>query len=188
MPNISFETLVSYLEDIAEKHVDIKSNFRWNIAEVQGAMRSGIEDPLMAIDSPEISTSGDRAKRFHYNSMAFTILAKPDAQRGVDKYLEQNKVLNACLLICFEIEKRIIADGALRLMSGEKNWLYNLVDVNSFTFQKVGPIFTDSYFGYRCEFLIKNSISPTINASKWSDISNDDSNDRLNYKLDFELS
>lgn len=170
MPNISFEILISYLEDLAEKHIDIKSHFRWNISEVTGAMRSGIEYPLMAIDSPEISTSGDRSSRFHYNSMAFTILAKPGNTRGADKYAEQNAVLNDCLQICYEIEKRIIADGSLVKIGGEKNWLYNMVDISSFNFQKVGPIYTDVLFGYRCEFLIKNSVPKVVDASKWNDL------------------
>lgn len=188
MPNISFNILISYLEELADKHVDIKSHFRWNISEVTGAMRSGIEYPVMAIDSPEVSTSGDRSSRFHYNSMAFTILAKPENIRGADKYAEQNQVLNECLQICYELEKRIVADSALRARAGEKNWLYNLLDINSFNFQKIGPIYSDGLFGYRCELLIKNSVPKGLDASKWTDISPEDSNDRLNYKLDFVLS
>lgn len=170
MPNISFEVLISYLEDLADKHIDIKDKFRWNISEVSGAMRSGVEYPVMTIDSPEVSTTGDTAKRFHQNSIAFNILAKPEGQRGADKYAEQNVVLNQCLQICYDLECRIIADGSLVKIGGEKNWLYNMIDINSFNFQKIGPIYSDGLFGYRCELLIKNSVPRVVDTSKWNDL------------------
>ena len=170
MPNISFEVLINYFEDLADKHVDIKSHYRWNISEIAEAMRSGVEYPVMAIDSPEVSTSGDRSSRFHYNSMAFTILAKPENIRGADKYAEQNEVLNECLQIGYDVENRIVADSAQRERNGEKNWLYNLLDLSSFNFQKVGPIYTDGLYGYRCEFLIKNAVPKVVDASKWNDL------------------
>lgn len=169
MPNITFLNIVSYLESLAEKHVGIKSNFRWNIEEAGGAMRSGIEYPVMLIDPVEVKTEGDYSKLFHYNNTAITILAKPSTRQG-NQFESQNEVLNECQQICFDLENRIINDSRSRIIEEQKNWLYNLVDINSFQFFKMGPLFTDNLYGYRLEIQIKNSVIKEIDKDKWTDL------------------
>ena len=76
MPRISFLNIINYLEQLAANHVDIKQSYRWNVSEVSGALRSGIELPVMLIDAVETQTKGDATKTIHVNTTAFTILGK----------------------------------------------------------------------------------------------------------------
>lgn len=167
MPNISFLDIVNYLENLADNHNDVASKFRWNFGEISNAIRNDISYPVMLIDSVEVNLEGNTKSRFHKHQCAFTILAKPNNPHS---YEDQNNVLNQCQKICFEICKRIIHDGEQYEINDEKNWLYGLVDISSFTFQKGGPLFSDGLYGYRCEFAIKNQISTVIDEDIWSDL------------------
>jgi len=170
MPNISFLKIVNYLESLAEKHVDINDSYRWNISEVTGAFKKGIELPVMLIDSVETQTKGDKTKTIHDNSIAFTIIGKPNTKTGnLDNYEAQNLVLDFCQGICFDMETLILFDSEqVKDQNGNKNWLYGRVEKNSFHHFKVGPIFSEGLYGYRCELKIKNQLSTIPNPDKWN--------------------
>ena len=172
MPRISFLNIINYLEQLAANHVDIKQSYRWNVSEVSGALRSGIELPVMLIDAVETQTKGDATKTIHVNTTAFTILGKPNTRTGnLDQYEAQNEVLDFCQQICFDIENRILHDASIpKGANGSKNWLYGLVDKNSFHHFKIGPIFSDGLYGYRCELTLKNQVSLCPDVNKWSDL------------------
>ena len=171
MPRISFLNIVNYLESLAQKHIDIKNSYRWNVSEVSGALRSGIDLPVMLIDAIETQTKADATKTIHVNTTAFTILGKPNTRTGnLDQYDAQNEVLDFCQQICFDIEKRILNDSEqVKDSNGAKNWLYGLVDQNSFHHFKVGPLFSDGLYGYRCEVSLKNIVSKCVDSNKWND-------------------
>ena len=172
MPRTSFLDIVTYLEDLATKHADITESYRWNVLDASGAMRSGINTPLMLIDAIETQTTGGPGKTIHKNTTAITILGKPNTPTAhADAYQSQNEVLDHCQKICFEIEARIIHDSKQTVdASGNKNWMYGLVDRSSFHFFKVGPIFSDRLFGYRCELTLKNTVPDCPDKTKWSDL------------------
>ena len=171
MPRISFLNIINYLEQLAINHVDIKKAYRWNVSEVSGSLRSGIELPVMLIDAVETQTKAYTTKTIHFNTTAFTILGKPNTRTGnLDQYQAQNEVLDFCQQICFDLEARILHNGMQpKATDGSKNWLYGLVDKNSFHHFKVGPIFSDGLYGYRCELTLKNQVPLCINESKWED-------------------
>ena len=171
MPNITFNTIVSYLEHLANVHTAIKDSYRWNVSEVTGNLRKGIDLPVMLIDAVETQTSGDSKKTIHNNTTAFTILGKPNTRTGdLDKYESQNEVLEFCHQICFDIETRILYDASLDYINDTKNWMYGMVDKNSFHHFKVGPLFSDGLYGYRCELSFKNKVSNCVDINKWNDI------------------
>lgn len=172
MPKISFLNIVNYLEELAINHVDIKDSYRWNISEVSGALRKGINLPVKLIDAVETQTKGDKTKTIHNNTTAFTILGKPNTLTGnLDQYDAQNEVLEFCQQICFDIETRILNDAEkVKDSNGNKNWLYGLVDKGSFHHFKVGPLFSDGLYGYRCELALKNQVSTCVDKSKWNDL------------------
>lgn len=171
MPRISFLNIINYLEQLAVNHVDIKKSYRWNVSEVSGALRSGIELPVMLIDAVETQTKANNTKTIHVNTTAFTILGKPNTRTGnLDQYEAQNEVLDFCQQICFDIEQRIINDASISRKNGVKNWLYGLVDKNSFHHFKLGPIFSDGLYGYRCELTLKNQVCTEPNVYKWNDL------------------
>lgn len=171
MPRVSFLTIVNYLESLADAHKGIKDKYRWNISEISGAIRSGIEMPVKLIDEVETQTSGDKAKTFHTNTTAFTILDKPNTKTGnVTEIEAQNIVLDACQQLCFDMETRILHDASLPTINGSKNWLYGMVDKSSFHHFKIGPLFSDGLYGYRCEVSLKNQVCTEPDISKWDDL------------------
>lgn len=172
MPRVSFLKIINYLESLAENHVDIKSSYRWNVSEVTGQLRNGLDLPVQLIDAVETQTKGDRKKTIHSNSTAFTVLGKPNTSTGnLDEYEAQNEVLNYCQGICFDLETRILHDAEqVKDKYGNKNWLYGLVDKNSFHHFKVGPLFTDGLYGYRCEVTLKNLVNTIPVSDKWTDL------------------
>lgn len=172
MPRVSLFTILKYLENLAENHVDIKGHYRWNVSEVSGKLRKGIELPVKLIDSVETQTSGDNTKTLHNNMTAFTILGKPNTKTGnLDEYEAQNEVLDFCQQICFDVETRILYDAEqVEDSDGNKNWLYGLVDKKSFHHFKVGPIFSDGLYGYRCEVTLKNQVCTIPDSTKWDDL------------------
>lgn len=171
MPKVSFLTITNYLEGLAAKHITIKSAYRWNVGEVSGALRKGIDLPVMLIDPVETQTNGDASKTFHSNTTAFTILGKPNTKTGnFDEYEAQNQVLELCQTLCFDMEARILHDAQQTHTPEGKNWMYGLVEANSFHFFKVGPLFSDGLYGYRCEVTFKNQVPTCVDASVWSDL------------------
>ena len=171
MPRITFSQVNNYLKGLATAHVDIKDTYRWNPMEFTGALRNGVELPVMLIDAVETQTSGDTTKTIHKNSTAFTIVGKPNTRTGnLDAYDAQDEVLEFCQAICFDLEDRILHDATLPEMGGVKNWLYGLVDKNSISHFKVGPVFIDGLYGYRCEVTFKNTVPLSVNASKFNDL------------------
>lgn len=188
MPRISFLTIVNYLESLASNHVSINDSYRWNVNEAEGEMRSGLSVPILLIDPVEVKPSGDAAKTFHSNMTAFTVLGKPGVSTGkIDSYAEQNEVLEYCQQICFDVQERILHDATIPRIGGEKNWMYGLVDKNSFHFFKVGPLFVEQLYGYRCELTLKNKVSLYIDKNKWADLAPAET-DGMSYELDMLLS
>lgn len=158
----AFLNIINYLENLAKQHTLINSHFRWNVSEVTGAFRKGVELPVMLIDAIETQTEGNTTKTFHNHTTAFTILGKPNTRTGnLDDYEAQNEVLELCMQICFDIEARLI---------GERLKSPFLVEKNSFHFFKVGPLFVEGLYGYRCEFSLKNKACCQIDALKWKDL------------------
>jgi|GEM_PF-1393964 len=188
MPRISFLTIVNYLESLASKHTLINDSYRWNLNEVEGQLKSGLTLPVLFIDPVEVKPSGDAAKTFHSNITAFTILGKPGVNTNkLDSYDEQNEVLDYCQQLCFDVQERIMHDATIARIDDEKNWMYGLVDKSSFHFFKVGPLFTDQLYGYRCELTLKNKVSLYIEKNKWTDLAPSES-DGMSYELDMLLS
>ena len=69
------------------------------------------------------------------------------------------------------METRILQDATMtKRADGAKNWMYGLVDKNSFHHFKLGPLFSDGLYGYRCELSLKNQVCREANPDKWSDL------------------
>lgn len=166
LANLSFLTLINYLENLAVLHVDVASSFRWNKVEFHNALRPGVTLPVMLIDSPETTAEGDNSKTFHNHSLAITILGKEGVNTApIDNTAEQNEVLDYTQRIAFEVASRIVEDS--RTIG---HWLYGMVDKASFHYFKVGPAFADGLYGYRLEFNVSSKECYKIDTAKWSDL------------------
>lgn len=172
MPRVTFIQITQYLEALSLHHKDVNSSYRWNASEFAGSLRQGVLLPVTLIDAVETQSSGDSSKTIHANTTAFTVLGKPNTSTGnLDSYDAQNEVLELCQNICFDFETRILHDAKQpQNAQGGKNWLYGLVDKNSFHHFKVGPITVEGLYGYRCEVTLKNTVPTDVEAAKWDDL------------------
>lgn len=168
---VSFETIVRYLEELGVKHKEIQNSFRWNSAEINGAVRSGFAQPFMLIDAPTVEELYVSNKLFHVHNCAVTILGEEGVDTTqLDSYDAQNRVLDYTQRICFDIAARIRHDSKLTEINGEKNTLYNLLDQGSFTFFKAGPVFSNHFYGYRAEFRLKTKAPCSVVTDNWNDL------------------
>jgi len=163
----SFETIISYLENLAAQHVAVATAFRWNKAQLAGQLRQGTATSIVLIDAPETQEEFTNTKVFNSHSCALTVLGK----QGVtafkrDDYAAQNEILDHCQRICFEMAARIKDDAS----TGRVPWLRGLVVKGSFHYFKVGPLFSNAYYGYRVEFTIKSKVGCVVDVAKWGDL------------------
>lgn len=169
-PKVSFDHIISYLEGLGDKHIDINKSFRWNRLQIQGAIRGENKESLMLIDAPEFNSEGTQVN-VHVIDCAITILGKKDVSNpNLEDDSKQNEIINHCANICFEVGARIQTDS-YDSSDNTLKWLYGNVIKNSFSYSKVGPIFTNMYYGYRLEFQIKSPEVYKVDPAKWSDLS-----------------
>ena len=168
-PNIDFESIISYLENLGAQHSDINKVVRWNRAELQGQMRTENLESVLLIDAPEIYSS-DNERNVHVHDCALTVLGKKNvAAPRLDDYEKQNEIIQHCQQICFELAARIQVDS-YKSEEPSLKWLYGAVEKDSFVFIKVGPAFTNHLYGYRLEFVIKSREVYKIDTNKWLDL------------------
>ena len=169
--NASFQKIVDLLTNLGEQHVDINSVYRWNKLELQGSLRTGAEATILLIDSVETFVINPNHKSFNQNQCAFTVLGKQGISTAkIDSYIEQNEVLNHCQAIAFEMAARLKYEALETNLNGPLKWLYGNIEQDSFHFFKVGPVFTNQLYGYRCEFTIKAKEYYQPDVTKWEDL------------------
>lgn len=168
-PTADFTTIKDYLESLGNLHVDINKVVRWNLAELNGQMRTNNQESIMLIDAPQINSEASE-RNVHVHDCAFTILGKPGVSAPrIDDYEKQNEIIQHCQNICFEVASRIQVDS-YKSEDASLKWLYAGLQKQSFQYFKVGPIFTNNLYGYRCQFEITTREVYTIDPLKWSDV------------------
>lgn len=163
MAEISYSTLLDYFRDLQQKHVDLNTFFRFDRREIMGKIRKGVEYPALLMEDFDLDYNENVAQNKH-ESFEVSVLVLEYAKH--DDYDNIESVLGNCLEIAREIERRITADS-----ENPDHWMYNRYESNSTTIHKVGPIFSDTCYGYRLATTIDNTISKRLpNSSKWSDL------------------
>lgn len=163
----SFEQIIGFLTNLGNQHVDINTVIRFNRLELSGALRAGAQKSIMLLDAIEITTQKTSNVQVHLNQCAFTILGKPNVSTArIDDYETQNEVLQHTQTIAFEVATRIKTEAE----KIANDWLYGNLVKDSFTFFKVGPVFTENLYGYRCEFVIRSNEVYEVDVTKWSDL------------------
>jgi hypothetical protein len=166
-PEASFLKIVTLITSLGEKHIDIDDVFRWNRLELAGALRRGANKTIMLIDAVEVDTDSPSNNSVHQNKCSFFILGKEGVKTDkIDSYAEQNEVLEHCMLTAFEVAARLVLEAT----DTTNKWLYSNIERGSFTYTKVGPLFTNNFFGYRCQFTIKSMEKYIVDQVKWTDL------------------
>lgn len=161
---MSHNQLVNYMSNLATQNIATKDFFRFNIAEIQGALKSGITFPCLAMESHEGNFEGSTPNNsIEQKIFAFSILDKPTSPNNFDS---ENEVLDNCELIGKQFLARMRYDAR-----NPASILYNAFDVVNVNYHKVGPLYMDKLFGYRFEVALKPAtINLKPDHNHWSDI------------------
>lgn len=156
--------IIDYFENINLKLKDFGENsfFRMDLTEIQGKIRSGINFPALAVESPD----GDAEKSIDQNSVisrmfAFTVYMNPEKEN----YNEQNEMVDLCEIIGKKILARMRYDARI-----PEHLLFNKFKVSSAKWIKVGPIFTEGLYGYRFTGIIEGNEPLKVDPEDWDDI------------------
>lgn len=161
--SLTHKVITDYMQDLENKNTSTKSFFRFNIMEIQGAIRGNIIYPAMAMESPEGNFSDSSVNNsLDKKIFAFSILDKPE--KG--NFDDENDKLDQCEIIGKQFLSRMRYDSFL-----PSSPIYNCFNLSDVEYHKVGPIYTDRLFGYRFEIhLDDKKTNMQINPSEWTDL------------------
>tara|TARA_R110001592_G_scaffold268269_3_gene534512 strand:- start:29015 stop:29506 length:492 start_codon:yes stop_codon:yes gene_type:complete len=163
MAAINYQTINAYFDDLQQKHVDLKSFFRFDLSEIMGKMRNGVEYPALLLEDTALSLADNGAQNKSESFEVSFLVLKTSKPKEYDL---TELALADCLEIAKEIERRLQADA-----ENPSHWLYNRYDQSQTNFHKVGPIFADTCWGYRCSIILTNTdVQRLPTAAKWSDL------------------
>ena len=162
---VTHNTIVNYFSNLVAQStlIDSRNFFRFDISEIEGAMRTNITYPCFALESHEGNFSGSS----HNNSLdnkvlAFSILGRP--KQG--DFTEQNNVLDQAETIGKKFISRLRLDS-----TDASNPMYKQIEVQNISYHKVGPIYIDMLYGYRFEITLKsNKLDLKVLPEDWEDI------------------
>lgn len=161
---MTHKLIIDYLEQLNLNLKDFAENsfFRLDLREIEGAIRTGITMPCMAVESPEIDPSASTVNSSTIGRwFAFTVYMNPE----VDNQQEQNEMLDLCERIGLKVLARMRHDARI-----PAHPLYNKFLISSCSGMKIGPVFTELLYGYRFMGMIQGSESLKIDAADWKDI------------------
>lgn len=154
---------ISYFENIARRHKSIlhtdsaKHFYRMDIDEVLTGLRTDIRYKVLILENHEGKFTDQLSDNiYEIQSGAFLVLDNL-AKNG--DYNAIATIQDACYQIGLDIYSWIKKDKAARVLPG--------IDINSFAYQKVGPLFDNAY-GYRFTFNISKANGLAFDASKWN--------------------
>jgi len=170
MTQLTFDDIINKLKELGDSHVDIKTNYRWNLKEFDGNVRDNTVFTLMTYESPQLVPSNTESNLLLNYMCAFNILGMEGVDTSdVTDEAAQNLVLNHCLNIAIEIARKIIEFSAIPFLENTaKNDWYSILNKLSFSFTKIGPVTTGYLYGYRCEFTLNPKFILEVDPTKWT--------------------
>lgn len=161
MRELTHAKLVALHEAIANAHNSINGFYRFNWSEITGELRSGIQAPVLAMESHsgDMFQNSTQSANFANRRISFMLL---DFTGKADNYQRQEEVLEAL--------ENVVIDIAAYLNKEAKNSnsvLWKKIDVSSIEWEKVGPIF-DNMYGWNVKYTIKNHEPLCYEPDKWT--------------------
>lgn len=152
--------LLAFHQEIATKHKSINGFYRFNLNEIEGQFRSGIQTPalLMMSQSNVLSSNTNKTVNFNTNSMSILILDFGGVPNDYDK---ENLVLNDTYYLAMDVVSYLVKQN-----KNSNSFLHMLFDVDSVRIEKVGPIF-DNMFGWNVMYDLKNHEPFCFDEDKW---------------------
>ena len=153
--------IVSLHEVIANSHIEIKGFYRFNFSEITSNLRSGVEAPVLLLEShsSELESLTKMVSNFNSRNISFLLLDFGGKQGDFDR---QNEVLDSLENIALDIISYLVNENKNR-----SSWMFGMFDINSVKIEKVGPIL-DNMFGWNILYVLKSHESMEINPIKWT--------------------
>lgn len=152
--------IVQFHKGIATANKEIKGFYRFNIAELTGKLRSGIQTPVLMLESHSLSLRENQNKTttFADRNISFLLL---DFAGKSDNYDKQEEVLDDLENVALDI-----AAYLKHCHNDKSSWLFGMIQNDTFQIQKVGPIL-DNMFGWNVLYTLKNHEPMCYDATKW---------------------
>lgn len=154
---------VSYFENIARRHKQIlhtdneKHFYRMDIEEVITGLRTDINYKALVLENHEgIFYDKNSDNIYEMQSGAFLVLDNLNSPGDTNL---QMQIMDECFSIGVDILSWIRKD--------RRSFLLKALDINSFKYNKVGPIFDNAY-GYRFPFKLDKPNGLKFEPAKWN--------------------
>ena len=161
MPRKTHNQVVGFHQQIATAHVDINGFYRFNMNEIMGQFRSGINTPALLLEShsSELESQTKMVSNFNSRKISFLLLDFAGKQGDFDK---QNQVLDALENIALDIVSYLVTQNKTN-----GSWLFGMFDINTVQIEKVGPVF-DNMYGWNVLYSLKCQEPMIFNPEKWN--------------------
>lgn len=161
MRELTHAKIVELHRAIANAHNSINGFYRFNWSEITGELRSGIQTPVLAMESHSLDFSQNSTKSANFGNRRISFLLL-DFTGKADNYAKQEEVLenleNIAIDICAYLNQEAKDSNSL---------LWKKIDVSSIEIEKVGPIF-DNMYGWNIKYAIKNHEPLCYEPTKWT--------------------
>ena len=157
---VTHKIIVDFHRELARYHKGINSFYRFNWNEIAGKFRNGITGPALLLEShsAELAPNPNRSTTFNERAISFLVL---DFAGKADDYQKQEVVLDATENIVLDI-----AAYVKQLNEAKGHWLYGLIDLKDFKYDKVGPLW-DGMYGWNVTYQVRNKESMIVNPEVW---------------------
>ena len=147
-------------EAIATAHVDINGFYRYNFNEIIGQLRSGVKTPALLLESHSSDLESETNMVTNFNPRAISILLLDFAGKAND-FDKQDAILDKLENVALDICSYLVEQNKTR-----GSWLFGMFNINSFKYEKVGPIF-DNMYGWNVMYTLKDHEPMKVNPDKW---------------------
>jgi len=151
-----YETVIDYLEDIANRHPDVKSYHEITVKELlANQLEIQLPYPCIFLEVGEVQTMDNRTNTDAFVPVGVGVMKPANPQNYADykqKYIETEKIIT-------DIISRIRKDDRTTAQG---------VDRDNITYNRVGPMFTDNLIGWRLEFNYRFWTDLEYNENDWN--------------------
>ena len=152
--------IVEFHKAIATAHKGINDFYRFDITELQGNLRKGVQVPVLMLEShsTDLAPNANKTVTFANRRISFLLL---NFAGKVDNYDLKEQVLDELEVIALDI------CTFLKKCSDDKtHWLYGMIDLQTVQVEKVGPLM-DNMYGWNVIYTLKNHEPMCYDATKW---------------------
>jgi hypothetical protein len=152
--------IVEFHKAIATAHVGINGFYRFDITELTGRLRSGIQTPVLMLEShsTDLAENSNKTVTFANRRVSFLLL---NFSGKVDNYDLRESVLDDLENVALDIVAFL-----KKCRNDKTHWLYGMIDIDTVQVEKVGPLL-DNMFGWNVIYTLKNHEPMCYDEAKW---------------------